>query len=87
MYLKRVGLDTSKAIFAVHGVDQDERAVLRHNLKRAGMEAFFAKLPPTLVALEACGGSHHWGRRPTALTTPWTRWQIGCLGNAATNQV
>ena len=27
------------------------------------MEAFFAKLPPTLVALEACGGSHHWGRR------------------------
>ena len=67
MNLKRVGLDTSKAIFTVHGVDQDERAVLRHNLKRAGMEAFFAKLPPTLVALEACGGSHHWGRRLAAL--------------------
>ena len=64
MNLKRVGLDTSKAIFTVHGVDQDERAVLRHNLKRAGMEAFFAKLPPTLVA---CGGSHHWGRRLAAL--------------------
>ncbi len=31
------------------------------------MEAFFAKLPPTHVALEACGGSHHWGRRLAAM--------------------
>ena len=67
MNLKRVGLDTSKAMFTLHGVDQDERAVLRRNLKRAEMETFFAKLPPTLVALEACGGSHHWGRRLAAL--------------------
>ena len=63
MNLKRIGLDTSKAVFTLHGVDQDEKAVLRRNLKRAEMEAFFAKLPPTHVALEACGGSHHWGRR------------------------
>ena len=67
MNLKRVGLDTSKAVFTLHGVDHDERAVLRRNVGRAGMEAFFAKLPPTLVALEACGGSHHWGRRLAAL--------------------
>ncbi len=45
MNLKRIGLDTSKAVFTLHGVDQDERAVLRRNLKRAEMEAFFAKLP------------------------------------------
>ena len=63
MNLKRIGLDTSKAVFTLHGVDRDEKAVLRRNLKRAEMEAFFAKLPPTHVALEACGGSHHWGRR------------------------
>ena len=63
MNLKRIGLDTSKAVFTLHGVDRDEKAVLRRNLKRAEMEAFFAKLPPTRVALEACGGSHHWGRR------------------------
>ncbi len=63
MNLKRIGLDTSKAVFTLHGVDHDEKAVLRRNLRRAEMEAFFAKLPPTLVALEACGGSHHWGRR------------------------
>ena len=63
MNLKRIGLDTSKAVFTLHGVDHDEKAVLRRNLRRAEMEAFFAKLPPTHVALEACGGSHHWGRR------------------------
>ncbi len=67
MNLKRIGLDTSKAVFTLHGVDQDEKAVLRRNMRRADMEAFFAKLPPTHVALEACGGSHHWGRRLAAL--------------------
>ena len=54
-------------MFTLHGVDQDEKAVLRRNMRRAEMEAFFAKLPPTHVALEACGGSHHWGRRLAAL--------------------
>ena len=67
MNLKRVGLDTSKAVFTLHGVDQDEKAVLRRNIRRAGLEAFFTKLPPIVVALEACGGSHHWGRRLAAL--------------------
>ena len=67
MNLKRIGLDTSKAVFTLHGVDQDEKAVLRRNVRRADLEAFFTKLPPTVVALEACGGSHHWGRRLAAL--------------------
>ena len=67
MNLKRIGLDTSKAVFTLHGVDHDEKAVLRRNMRRAEMEAFFTKLPPTHVALEACGGSHHWGRRLAAL--------------------
>jgi len=67
MNLKRIGLDTSKAVFTLHGVDQDEKAVLRRDMRRAEMEAFFAKLPPTHVALEACGGSHHWGRRLAAM--------------------
>jgi len=67
MNLKRIGLGTSKAVFTLHGVGQDERAVLRRDMRRAEMEAFFAKLPPTHVALEACGGSHHWGRRLAAM--------------------
>lgn len=75
MNLKRIGLDTSKAVFTLHGVGHDERVVLRRDVRRAEMEAFFAKpgarlratLPPSLVALEACGGSHHWGRRLASL--------------------
>ncbi len=67
MNLKRIGLDTSKAVFTLHGVDHDEKDILRRNMRRAEMEAFFAKLPPTHVALEACGGSHHWGRRLAAM--------------------
>ena len=67
MNLGCIGLDTSKAVFTLHGVDQDEKAVLRRNVRRAGMAAFFTKLPPTHVALKACGGSHHWGRRLAAM--------------------
>ncbi len=67
MDVERIGLDTSKAVFTLHGVDHAEKIVLRRNLGRAEMEAFFAKLPPALVALEACGGSHHWGRRLLSL--------------------
>ena len=62
-----IGLDTSKAIFTVHGVDAAGRAVLRVNLRRAQVIGFFRKRPPTVVAMEACGGSHHWARKLTAL--------------------
>lgn len=67
MELKRVAVDTSKAVFTLHGIDERDGVVLRRNLIRSGFEAFFAKLAPTEVALEACGGSHHWARRLTAL--------------------
>jgi transposase len=63
---KRVGVDTSKAVFTLHGIDQQERPVLRINLRRAQMLSFFRKLPPTVIALEACGGSHYWARELTA---------------------
>lgn len=62
MELKRVAIDTSKHVFTIHGVDLSDRAVLRRELRRGQLEAFMAKLAPTEVALEACGGSHHWGR-------------------------
>src|SRR3954466_13150189 len=63
----RVGLDTSKRIFQLHGVDAAERPVLRRKLGRAAMEGFFARLAPTLVAMEACGASHHWARKLSAM--------------------
>lgn len=64
---KRIGIDTSKAVFTLHGIDDQERPVLRINLRRTQMRSFFSKLPPTVIALEACGGSHYWARELTAL--------------------
>jgi transposase len=64
---KRIGIDTSKAVFTLHGIDQHDRPVLRINLRRAQMIPFLKKLPPTVIALEACGSSHHWGREVTVL--------------------
>ena len=62
MKFKRIAIDTSKHVFTLHGVDEQERPVLRRELKRAQVEAFFAKQEATEVVLEACGDSHHWGR-------------------------
>jgi transposase len=52
-------MDTSKHIFQLHGVDAAEAPILRKKLRRKDMMVFFAKLPPTVVAIEACGASHH----------------------------
>jgi len=62
MTIIRIGLDTSKHVFQVHGVDENEEAVLRRQVRRGEMERFFAKLAPTWIGLEACGASHHWAR-------------------------
>jgi transposase len=64
---KRIGIDTSKAVFTLHGIDQQDRPVLRINLRRAQMIAFFKKVPPTVVALEACGSSHYGAHELIAL--------------------
>jgi len=55
-------MDTSKYIFQLHGVDAAEQAVLRKRLGRKQMVAFFAKLPPTVIGIEACGAAHYWAR-------------------------
>jgi transposase len=62
MTIIRIGLDTAKHVFQVHGVDENEEPVLRRQLRRSEMEKFFAKLAPTRIGLEACGASHHWAR-------------------------
>jgi len=65
--ISRIGIDTSKAVFALHGIDQAGHPVLRTNLRRTQMVPFFKKLPPTEIALEACASSHHWARMLAAL--------------------
>lgn len=62
MAIIRIGLDTSKHVFQVHGIDEGEQPVLRRQLPRGQVEKFFAKLPPVRIGLEACGASHHWAR-------------------------
>src|SRR3979490_188027 len=62
MRIIRIGLDTAKHVFQVHGVDENEQAVLRRQLRRSEMAKFFSKLPPTRIGLEACGASHYWAR-------------------------
>ncbi|MBN9560293.1 MAG: transposase [Alphaproteobacteria bacterium] len=67
MELRRIAIDPSKSAFTLHGVDGQERAVLRRNLRRQEVVGFFARLAPAEVVLKACGGSHHWGRTLQAL--------------------
>ncbi len=58
----RIGMDTSKYIFQVHGVDAAEQPVLRKRLGRKQMLEFFARLSPTVIGMEACGAAHYWAR-------------------------
>ena len=57
-----VGLDLAKNVFQAHGADASGRALLRKKLRRDQVLAFFGQLPPCVVAMEACGGAHFWGR-------------------------
>ena len=57
-----VGLDLAKNVFLAHGADGAGRAVLRKKLRRDQVLAFFCQLQPCVVAMEACGGAHFWGR-------------------------
>jgi transposase len=58
----RIGMDTSKYIFQLHGVDAAERPVLRRQLRRSQVLEFFAKLAQTVIGMEACGSTHYWAR-------------------------
>ena len=62
MEITTIGLDLAKSVFQVHGVDASGEVVVRKSLRRAQVLPFFAKLPPCLVGMEACGTSHHWAR-------------------------
>ncbi len=62
MDITRIGIDLAKQVFQVHGVDRNGRAVVRKQLRRSQMLAYFSKLPPMLIGMEACGSSHYWAR-------------------------
>src|SRR4026209_772574 len=62
-----IGLDIATSVFHVHGVGGEDKVLIRRKLKRRYVLAFFQKLPPCLVGIEACATSHHWSRELKAL--------------------
>ena len=63
MKVTTIGLDLAKSVFQVHGVDKAGNAVLRRQLRRDQVLAFFVKLQPCVIGMEACGGAHYWSRQ------------------------
>jgi len=61
-----IGLDIAKSVFQVHGVDAAGQVVVRQRLARRRVLAFFEKLAPCLVGIEACSSSHYWARELVA---------------------
>ena len=61
-YRLTVGLDIAKSVFQVHGVDRPTGEVIAKRLRRSQLLAFFGKLEPSLVGMEACSSAHHWAR-------------------------
>ena len=57
-----IGLDLAKMVFQAHGADATGGVVFRKTLRRAKVLDFFRDQPRCLVAMEACGGAHHWAR-------------------------
>ncbi len=62
-----IGVDLAKNVFQVHGVDAEGAVVVRRQLRRRQVLAFFKKLPPCLVGMEACATAHYWAREIVAL--------------------
>ena len=62
-----IGFDIAKSVFQVHGIDAGGQVVIRRQLKRRSVLAFFQKLPTCLVGIEACASSHYWSRELQAL--------------------
>lgn len=65
--IARIGMDTSKNMFQLHGVNDAEEPILRRRLRRPHMISFLERLPPTVIGIEAGGAAHYWARRFTAL--------------------
>lgn len=67
MHITTIGVDLAKQVFAVHGVDEHGKTVLRKTLRREQMVPFFTVLQPCVVAMEACGSAHYWARKLQSL--------------------
>src|SRR4029453_19206885 len=62
MQFSTIGLDLAKNVFQVHGIDANEKVVVRKQLWLSQVIAFFEALPPCLVSMEVCATGHYWAR-------------------------
>ncbi len=67
MQITTIGLDIAKNVFQIHGIDAAEKVIVRKQLRRGQVMAFFEALAPCVVGMEACATSHHWARELTKL--------------------
>ncbi len=67
MEISVLGIDLAKNVFQVHGVNQQGQGVFKKTLSRKALILYVANLPPCMIAMEACGGSHYWGRKFTEM--------------------
>ena len=67
MQISTIGLDIAKNVFQVHGIDAAEKVVVRKQIRRSQVLAFFKALPPCLIGMEACATAHYWARELTKL--------------------
>jgi len=67
MEITTIGIDLSKNVFQIHGVDHRGKTALKKQLKREQMLPYFANFPSCLIGIEACGSAHYWARKLTAL--------------------
>src|ERR1700741_3999925 len=88
-----IGRDIAKSVFQVHGVDAGGQVVVRRQLKRRQVTAFFQKLPPCVIGIEACASSHYWSRElqtfghsvrlmPPAYVKPYVKRQKNDMADA-----
>jgi transposase len=61
--IRVLGIDITKRVFHVVGMNERGQSVLRKRLSRHALLSFIAPLPPVLIGMEACGGAHYWARR------------------------
>jgi transposase len=62
MQITTIGIDLAKMVFAIHGVDEQDKAVLQKQLKCGAMKRFFAKKEACLIGMGACSDAHHRAR-------------------------
>src|SRR3974390_3240615 len=67
MQITTIGLDIAKNVFQVHGIDANEKVIVRKQLRRSQVMTFFGALSPCLIGMEACATAHHWARELTKL--------------------